>query len=1136
MRPEPQTEGASSKTSDDSHARFVDTAPKRVHEVQRFNEPSREPPKGDVGAEQGGAFGRFKDLSEVVHKATRPLPTETGNGTYIEDSSKGGSLWEDLLSLGIEDAKTVKDFVKTEALRRPIDDKTMLMERIIQMVAKLPDKSKIREKGTHKFLGILWNSLPHPPLSYVGDKYAYRSADGSYNNPTLPRLGAANTEYARTTEASKMRPASMPDPGLIFDSIFARETFKPHPNNVSSIFFTWASLIIHDVFQTGYPDQSINKTSSYLDLSTLYGDNQDEQNMIRTFEDGKIKPDCFSEPRLHILPAASGVILIMLNRFHNYVAEQLAIINENGRFTKPKAEIIDPVEARLAWAKYDNDLFQTARLITCGMYINITLYDYLRTIINLNRDNSTWNLDPRTHDDQDEIPTAQGNQCSVEFNLAYRWHSTIGRQDEAWTEKTYREIVGKPGQEATLQDLMDGMRKFNARMDKDPSKRTFAGLQRQGNGTFRDVDLVDILTRAIEEVSGSFGPNNVAKVLRSVEILGIQQARKWNIGSLNEFRKFFDLKPYESFEEINPDPYVADQLRHLYEHPDYVELYPGIVAEEPKEPMVPGVGIAPGYTVSRAVLSDAVTLVRGDRFYTKEFNARNLTNWGFSEAKYNLEINQGCSFYRLALRAFPKWFKYDSIYPHYPMTIPSENRVIMKALGREEDFSWDRPSYIPQRISVFDYANVRHILQDASNFRVMWGEATAYVFGSKGWDFMLSGDAPTHANQRNIMSRALYRGQWHDAVKQFYLDITQQLLTEKSCRIGNVNQVDISRDVGNLAHVHFASNVFSPPLKSREHPHGIITAHEMFEAMAVIFTAIFFDAEPVKSFELRHKAREAANKLGRLVELNVKAIKSSGLIATLLGNMPANRNALFEYGVHMVERLLQSGLDPEQVTWSQVLPTAVAMVPNQAQVFTQIIDYYLSDKGRKHLPDIKRFAKEDSPASDEVLLRYCMEAIRLNGIFGSYRKSQTNLTLDDKGGKVHIKAGDNVFVSFIDANRDPDVFPKPEEVDLNRPMESYIHYGVGPHTCLGSEASKVALTTMLRVVGRLDNLRRAPGAQGELKKIPREHGFYTYMREDQSSFYPFPMSWKLHYDGEIPGKEQPVRGDFVCNVPGHWQN
>jgi linoleate 10R-lipoxygenase len=96
----------------------------------------------------------------------------------------------------------------------------------------------------------------------------------------------------------------------------------------------------------------------------------------------------------------------------------------------------------------------------------------------------------------------------------------------------------------------------------------------------------------------------------------MEQARRWNCGTLNEFRKFFGLKEYSSFEEINPDPYVAEQLRHLYEHPDYVELYPGIVAEAPKIPMVPGAGICPTYTLSRAILSDAVALVRGDRFYT----------------------------------------------------------------------------------------------------------------------------------------------------------------------------------------------------------------------------------------------------------------------------------------------------------------------------------------------------------------------------------------------------------------------------------------------------------------------------------------------------------------------------------------
>jgi linoleate 10R-lipoxygenase len=82
-------------------------------------------------------------------------------------------------------------------------------------------------------------------------------------------------------------------------------------------------------------------------------------------------------------------------------------------------------------------------------------------------------------------------------------------------------------------------------------------------------------------VEGAFGANNVPKALRAVEILGMQQARNGTAG-LNEFRKFFGLKPHKTFEEINSDPHVADQLRHLYEHPDHVEMYPGIVAEEAK--------------------------------------------------------------------------------------------------------------------------------------------------------------------------------------------------------------------------------------------------------------------------------------------------------------------------------------------------------------------------------------------------------------------------------------------------------------------------------------------------------------------------------------------------------------------------
>lgn len=94
----------------------------------------------------------------------------------------------------------------------------------------------------------------------------------------------------------------------------------------------------------------------------------------------------------------------------------------------------------------------------------------------------------------------------------------------------------------------------------------------------------------------------------------------------------------------------------------------------------------------------------------------------------------------------------------------------------------------------------------------------------------------------------------------------------------------------------------------------------------------------------------------------------------------------------------------------------------------------------------------------------------------------------------------------VGAGRDPVIFPNPEQVDVTRPLERYIHYGDGPHSCFGKDASMTALTAMWKVIGRLDNLRRAPGPQGELKKIPRPGGVFIYMREDQGSYFPFPTS------------------------------
>ena len=99
------------------------------------------------------------------------------------------------------------------------------------------------------------------------------------------------------------------------------------------------------------------ENSSYLDLSPLYGSNREQQAAVRTFKDGLLKPDAFSEIRLMGMPPGVCAFMICFNRFHNYVADQLAEINEAGRFS-PRPGIA----ASEAEKTRDEDLFQTARL------------------------------------------------------------------------------------------------------------------------------------------------------------------------------------------------------------------------------------------------------------------------------------------------------------------------------------------------------------------------------------------------------------------------------------------------------------------------------------------------------------------------------------------------------------------------------------------------------------------------------------------------------------------------------------------------------------------------------------------------------------------------------------------------------
>lgn len=243
----------------------------------------------------------------------------------------------------------------------------------------MSNDSEIRSKVIESQVMGKYEKMLHPPLTYLGDAFQYRAADGKFNSVLYPHLGQAGAPYAKTVPSKTHPLGALPDPGDIFDRLMAREDGgRKSTSGLSSMLIYHATIIIHDIFRTNDSDKNISDSSSYLDLSPLYGYTEEMTRKIRDdkYKLGLLKPDTFAEDRLVRQPPGVCIMLVMYNRYHNYAATQLRRINENDRFqvpamfSKPKLAAIaeyfvDPpqrsasfrkavAEYQAAWEEYYN--------------------------------------------------------------------------------------------------------------------------------------------------------------------------------------------------------------------------------------------------------------------------------------------------------------------------------------------------------------------------------------------------------------------------------------------------------------------------------------------------------------------------------------------------------------------------------------------------------------------------------------------------------------------------------------------------------------------------------------------------------------------------------------------------------------
>ena len=160
-----------------------------------------------------------------------------------------------------------------------IDDRTNIFTMALSYLCNLPQGSEIEKKLNDKVMTLLYNTLAHPPATYLGTNpgaalstppaaaskpgswgtgsangttvstqngeaattlsaeqlaatqtrwpYAFRSADGEGNNPLMPNMGRAGLPYARSVQnRHPFAPNALPDPGAVFDSLLCARNVR----------------------------------------------------------------------------------------------------------------------------------------------------------------------------------------------------------------------------------------------------------------------------------------------------------------------------------------------------------------------------------------------------------------------------------------------------------------------------------------------------------------------------------------------------------------------------------------------------------------------------------------------------------------------------------------------------------------------------------------------------------------------------------------------------------------------------------------------------------------------------------------------------------------------------------------------
>jgi peroxidase len=367
---------------------------------------------------------------------------------------------------------------------------------------------------------------------------------------------------------------------------------------------------------TSNPAQQTNAVTSYLDLSNVYGSTQQVADALRTFSGGLLKTSpgnmlpydnltYFTQDQINALNMANDSQAVPQSSL--FAAGDVRA-NENVELTALQTLFVrnhNLIATELAkehptWT--DEQLYQEARKINIAEY-QATIYNqYLPDLLGPNA-----------------LPSYTGYHSKVDPAIATEFSTVAFRFGHSLLSGEI-ERQGNNGQDVLANDP-SGASISLATDFFDPNVLNPAGvvdpltghlstdidpiLKANADGVAQADDLLAINeVRNLLFANGGLQDNGQDLIARDIE-----RARDDGIGTYNQLRVAYGLKPVTSFAQITSNVQVQQELQQAYGSVDNIDPFEGGMAED----HAPGSDLGPLFT--RIIANQFNRLRAGDRFF-----------------------------------------------------------------------------------------------------------------------------------------------------------------------------------------------------------------------------------------------------------------------------------------------------------------------------------------------------------------------------------------------------------------------------------------------------------------------------------------------------------------------------------------